>query len=333
MASRSSQSAGGSRPASRRLLSYRIRSNSIHLTRVPIDQLLFLRTRLRGHSCKGSASLVSSEGGHARFWDLFGAGDPIGEFPITQCADENVLALRTDTSDHILISGDTLGYIAVFPIREYCSLPNQECSPPVASAKWQAHAGEVLSLEYVAHESQPLVLSASGDRTVRLWNLQGHYIGTFGQEQPWDLSNPSTFQHPSTPWGEVQRPASALSQLSHSAAGRDGGGEPIASIEEEEEEEGSGQEEGLAAPGEGQPSSPSHLGASPRNLPLALSDMSLLGQPYQEGVHRRMVGRQERRVQFADINVNSTERFGSLCSPFQALQILEMEDDRYPRKP
>lgn len=51
----------------------------------------------------------------------------------------------------------------------------------MASAKWQAHAGEVLSLEYVAHESQPLVLSASGDRTVRLWNLQGHYIGTFGQ--------------------------------------------------------------------------------------------------------------------------------------------------------
>ena len=31
------------------------------------------------------------------------------------------------------------------------------------------------------HEAQPLVLSASGDCTVRLWTLNGQYIGTFGQ--------------------------------------------------------------------------------------------------------------------------------------------------------
>ena len=47
--------------------------------------------------------------------------------------------------------------------------------------RWRAHAGEVLSIEYVSHETQPLVLSASGDCTVRLWTLNGQYIGTFGQ--------------------------------------------------------------------------------------------------------------------------------------------------------
>lgn len=62
--------------------------------------------------------------------------------------------------------------------------------------QWRAHAGEILNIDYVAHETQPLVLSASGDQTVRLWTLQGHYVGTFGQDQPWDLRNPSTFQHP-----------------------------------------------------------------------------------------------------------------------------------------
>ena len=52
-------------------------------------------------------------------------------------------------------------------------------------ARWKAHAGELLSVEYVPHELQPLVLSASADCTVRLWTIQGHYIGTFGQVVAW----------------------------------------------------------------------------------------------------------------------------------------------------
>ncbi len=63
-------------------------------------------------------------------------------------------------------------------------------------ARWKAHSQEVVSVEYVPHETRPLVLSASGDGTVRLWTLEGHFIGTFGQEQPWDLKSPATFQHP-----------------------------------------------------------------------------------------------------------------------------------------
>lgn len=47
--------------------------------------------------------------------------------------------------------------------------------------RWKAHTGEILSIEHVPHETQPLVLSASGDCTVRLWTMQGHYIGMFGQ--------------------------------------------------------------------------------------------------------------------------------------------------------
>ncbi len=55
---------------------------------------------------------------------------------------------------------------------------------------------EVVSIDYVPHETQALVLSASGDGTVRLWTLQGHWIGTFGPKQLWDLQSPATFQHP-----------------------------------------------------------------------------------------------------------------------------------------
>jgi len=47
----------------------------------------------------------------------------------------------------------------------------------------------------------------------------------------------------------------------------------------------------------------------------------MLGEPYKEGVRRRMADRQERRIQFSGIDLSITERFGSLCSPFQALHV------------
>ena len=37
-----------------------------------------------------------------------------------------------------------------------------------------------------------------------------------------------------------------------------------------------------------------------------------------------MAGKHERR-QYYDVDINSTERFGLLCSPFQALQLLVRE--------
>lgn len=46
---------------------------------------------------------------------------------------------------------------------------------------WQAHSQEIMAVEYIAHETQPLILSSSCDCNVRLWNIKGHYIGTFGQ--------------------------------------------------------------------------------------------------------------------------------------------------------
>lgn len=53
-------------------------SHSVRLQHVPVDQLLFLKTRVRARQ-KGTAVLVSSEGGLARFWDIFGPREPIGE--------------------------------------------------------------------------------------------------------------------------------------------------------------------------------------------------------------------------------------------------------------
>ncbi len=52
---------------------------------------------------------------------------------------------------------------------------------PNCLAAWRAHSAEILSVECIRHKAGVFVLSASADCTVRLWNMKGHYIGTFGQ--------------------------------------------------------------------------------------------------------------------------------------------------------
>lgn len=46
-----------------------------------------------------------------------------------------------------------------------------------------------------------------------------------------------------------------------------------------------------------------------------------LGQPYNKTIQQRMKGKQERRQLYADIDLKRTQRFGTLCSAFQALQM------------
>ena len=50
---------------------------STHLHHAPVDQLLFLKARVRSKVI-GQSALVSSEGGHAHFWDMFRTGQPMG---------------------------------------------------------------------------------------------------------------------------------------------------------------------------------------------------------------------------------------------------------------
>ncbi|VDI17610.1 Hypothetical predicted protein [Mytilus galloprovincialis] len=51
-------------------------------------------------------------------------------------------------------------------------------------------------------------MTASIDCTVRLWNYEGNYIGTFGQPEQWDLYNMSTFCHPMVPYDVLIDPMS-----------------------------------------------------------------------------------------------------------------------------
>lgn len=49
-------------------------------------------------------------------------------------------------------------------------------------------------------ETARVLISSSIDCTIRVWTPDGKYIGTFGQEETWNLYDPMTYKHPTVPY-------------------------------------------------------------------------------------------------------------------------------------
>ena len=139
------------------------------------------------------------------FWDIFHFSRPRQTIRLTRYPNETVLGLATDPLNTVIISGDTKGEIRVFSLNSTTnvnvSLSSQQIQTMDCIVSWKAHDSSIVSVEYIPGEGVvPFVLSASVDRNVRLWTLEGDYVGNFGT-QFWDLKNPASYQHPKTPWG------------------------------------------------------------------------------------------------------------------------------------
>lgn len=63
---------------------------------------------------------------------------------------------------------------------------------------WRAHIQNVSSIEYI--ETAKIIISCSSDCTIRVWTPDGKYIGTFGQDEIWNLYDPKTFKYPLVPY-------------------------------------------------------------------------------------------------------------------------------------
>ncbi|KAG4097981.1 WD40-repeat-containing domain protein [Neocallimastix lanati (nom. inval.)] len=56
---------------------------------------------------------------------------------------------------------------------------------------FRAHISAITSVSSI--DTQNVVLTSSKDFSVRLWTLDGDFIGTFGQDDPWDIEDPYTY--------------------------------------------------------------------------------------------------------------------------------------------
>ncbi|XP_062507876.1 WD repeat-containing protein on Y chromosome-like [Corticium candelabrum] len=329
---------------------------------MPVFKLLFLTERARARGLE-SAILVSVDGPDVHFWHLFHAhllsNMSSGTLRAAQYDDEIVHALATDDDNKFLITGDSLGFVSVWDIEHYL-IDNSPASfrNPSNIRSWRAHAGVVTDLKYASHDFCPLLISMSDDCTARLWNMNGHFVGTFGQETAWNVREPSTYQHPMNPWGERRsmsegipsrpgssRPVTAKTsegerilrsavsiaarkaiRSSKSRTGKDPHVESKPNISTKAQV----QAQNTDADSNRSPAVPSITNGGD-NKEAYTPAATTLGETYLRQYNRRMRDRQERRNGMGEVDITQALRFGTLCSPFQTLYTPLVEDVEIPK--
>uniref|UniRef100_A0A8C7BZQ6 WD repeat-containing protein 49 n=1 Tax=Neovison vison TaxID=452646 RepID=A0A8C7BZQ6_NEOVI len=132
--------------------------------------------------------------GSVTFWKLFCGACPIANF--TPSRDKaQVSSITVTAGDVLAYVADQEGFVHVYDIKEY-GLQGPELQSPKNVTFWRAHVSVVTSLELI---EEKFLLSSSLDHTVRLWSVDGKYIGTFGQQSPWDIFTPASWSHPRVP--------------------------------------------------------------------------------------------------------------------------------------
>lgn len=168
-----------------------------------VSKLLFMTERAFN---KEAASLISNgPEGHIMFWKVFEGGSLEADFPGTTTEGALVSTMTINQANTMLYVADNLGFIFIYNVDGY-ALSKTEDEPPELVNTWRGHVDSIVAIELV--EKHKVIMSASMDCTVRLWNYEGNYIGTFGQPEQWDLYNPATFFHPMVPYDVLIDPMS-----------------------------------------------------------------------------------------------------------------------------
>ncbi|XP_035261110.1 WD repeat-containing protein on Y chromosome isoform X4 [Anguilla anguilla] len=298
----------------------------------PVDRLLFLQHRARGGQRRSRPLLVSSAAGCLSWWSVAGPGRRRGYFYAPERADVSVLGLSSDQENHLLVSGDTAGSVQVWDISQFALEAGDQTGPdrPPLLHSWRAHVSAVVSVELLVYSEQLFLISASADRTARLWASDGRYVGRFGQEQKWSLCDPATYRHPRDPWGrqtevtededdekeeevEMERGVTKRSRENASTSDQASSGAGLSSFPP-------------LVPGETQTAvlNPSNSPGHKEHTKIAL------GLQVEKDLQRKLAARQECRKAFGHIDVNKLSRTGNICTPFQALSMQECQEVPFP---
>ncbi|XP_059162775.1 WD repeat-containing protein 49-like isoform X2 [Physella acuta] len=151
-----------------------------------VVRLIFLENR-QGHSASGAANLVSCGGnGWVRFWNSAKAF-LVAEF----VAHQNVggIIMATDAKNRYIATADVDGFVKVWEIQEYAlgHVTETVTEPPPMKSLFQPHQDQINTLEMFERNERLLIISASSDCSVALWDIYGNRIGIFGQEEHWKI--------------------------------------------------------------------------------------------------------------------------------------------------
>ncbi|XP_052069658.1 WD repeat-containing protein on Y chromosome-like isoform X4 [Mytilus californianus] len=340
-----------SRPNSRHRRGHRLPQGQS----APVDKVLFLKTRVPLRQSDG-AQLISSEAGNIFWWSLYGTKQQIGYFYAPDDKDESVLSMCTDQDNDRLFTSDTQGNIKIWDIKNYCTKAEERRikSPPPLLEQWKAHDSPIVSIEYILHETGEYLVTASTDKTARLWTIEGHYVGTFGQKKSWNLKNPMTWMHPRTPWttnsssnsdksdnisdkSETESKKSINDNESFintdlkksKTLSKDAEADVnVDVIMKDRESIVNGDitedptDSSILAP---------NLKIRAQTFALGERSKTILGARVTQHLQNVKEARKERRKKFGEeIDFKSTMRYGKICSPFQAVQTKDINESCLP---
>ncbi|KAF7252251.1 WD repeat-containing protein 49, partial [Varanus komodoensis] len=146
-----------------------------------INKIIFLVSRLEK---KRTAAILVASGprGYITFWNIYGRGKQFANF--CSCEERSTISdLAVSDNDSLLCTGDQQGCLCIWNMVDY-AMNGPEVDPPACKKK---HFVTLVS------EDQ-LLLTSSLDNSVKLWSLEGEYIGMFGQREPWNIKEKSSWK-------------------------------------------------------------------------------------------------------------------------------------------
>ena len=152
-----------------------------------VTSLLYLQGRPAPTTSSNPANLVScTNEGLVVFWNTFSsrvAGEFVAHNQVTS------LTIASDEASTYLVSGDSDGVCKVWQIESYC----QHCTepglktPPRLYNTIIPHSDAINCIIILALHDTYVIVTGSNDCCVSMHTVDGLFIGTFGQEQHWNL--------------------------------------------------------------------------------------------------------------------------------------------------
>lgn len=198
---------------------------------VAIESIVFLDSRPFDPFI--GSLFVSLSNGWIQIWSHHPKTEKrLGKFNAVHAVGDTVTTMSTDAENMYLFTGTSHGYIKTWFIKDYCfqCMTEKEASlarllqtsmfpflwkdhldylsrakraVKVQKVPWlvnsyKGHKSPISAITYI--ESSKLLISSSGDKSVRLWTLTGRYIGTIGSPIRWQRLIPNEETSPDYPY-------------------------------------------------------------------------------------------------------------------------------------